>query len=795
MLAGWWRRVTHPHLISFVFLSLLLIPIFSVTLHRPDPGAIAERSGEEWIVTEVTLSGVAARAGLEVGDRVVALDGEPPSVRRRTDPDLDLTVANAWTIDRQGARLTLTPDWDRGSGQGSGEPVALLVIALAFLGIGTLVQLLKREDGLPGEFYRLCLAVAVILGLSAEAGSDVVWARVINVGAFSLLPAIFLRFCLWFAEDAPPQGATATAVRGLTILGILAGLAYLLTGFAGLAWFYAIRAATMALLAVGVLGGLVALLRAYLYPRSVVTRQQIRIVVFGTGLALIPLVTLSVVPIALGHSEVVRPQLLAIGLALLPLSIAYAILRHRIMGIEIVIERTLVSGTMTLLLAGLYALFLYGPNLVGRSGTEPPPLLLLTFFALITLTFVPVRDAVNHLIDHFIYHDRYDYLRVLKGFGSQLASVQPIDETLSRVAAGLSGAMNLRGAAVLVYGPDDDLVERAVCGDRPSVPDVGRPADAAPALTPGAIRTPDSGCQAPLIAHGEALGLLCLGAKRSHADFSAQDLSLVEAIASQAAIAIANALLVERLQAKVAELELMRDSLLHVAEEERKRLAQDIHDGALHTVLDLVRRTEGLIDNLPVRWLDHAETADRFRSLVERGRDAAHELRSLCSELYPSELVHLGLFAAIESLAQRISRDENLVVHFTVHGYGMEHRLPEEMEDTLYRATREALDNACRHASASFATIDLYLDESRVSLVVRDLGRGFVVPSRFGTLLRRGHLGLVSIRERVERLGGEFVVESALGKGTTLRASLPLEIEAPDKHGLKNGIPLPTASR
>lgn len=757
-------------LVSVVVLAALLLPLATGALH-PDAGAEVRSTGGQWIVVEVDPDGLAALAGLRVGDTVVALDGQPPRAPRRTDPGLALGGARTWTVWRQGALLTVHPSSSDLPWASLAEPILLLAIAATTWGVGLFVRLSRPENDLARGFFWLSLAMALALGLNTPAGDDVLWAKILEVLAFALLPALFLGFFLRFALAAPPTGHLARVVSVLFLGGLAAGVLYLAAGLADSAWYDAIRLVLLALLAVGFLGALVALLHGYRRPASRDARRQIRVVLIGTGLAVLPLTALCLIPETVGLAAIVRPQFAAFGLVSLPITFAYAILRYRLLGIDVIARRALVYGTMTLLLAGGYGLLIVGLDRVaGGPVASENPALSLIFFAAMTVTFIPVRDRVCWLVDHLIYRDRYDYVRTLQALGVQIASARPIEETLAAVVDSLRGAMNLRGAAVLLRGPDGELTIRAASGDLP---------EHAPSRCPdGAPDRPGDGLWIPLGALADERGFLYLGPKRSGAELADQDRELAATIAGQLAIAVANALLVERLRAKVSELELLRDRLLHVQDAERKRLAQELHDGPLHTVLDLVRQADIAADLAEAAG---APVERHLRDLVERGRDAAYELRTVCADLYPSELTHLGLVAALESLVQRINRDENLTVVLHAETFPDELRLPGALEDALYRTAREALDNVCRHAAANRAWIDLGIEAGQVTLEVRDDGHGFHVPSPPAALARHGHLGLVGMRERIEGLGGAFAVTSAPGAGTTVSARVSLPGGEPDR--------------
>jgi signal transduction histidine kinase len=365
----------------------------------------------------------------------------------------------------------------------------------------------------------------------------------------------------------------------------------------------------------------------------------------------------------------------------------------------------------------------------------------------------------------------------LRELATQLSSVAPIDEVLPRITRSIAQAMNLQGAAVLLQRTDGTLAVRAASGACAEAACADELVARGVALREGgsfSVNAAEAGHWLPLVAHGEDAGLLYLGGKRTRAPLGVDDLNVAKTIASNAAITVANALLVERLQTKVAELELVRDLLLHVAEAERKRLAQDLHDGALHTLLALVRQADGVIERL--QSSDDAEdglVSSQIRSIAERGREAAYELRATCTELYPSELEHLGLVAALEGLAEAKNVTEDLEIVFTWRLFPVDCRLAEAVEDTIYRAAREALDNVSRHAGARRAAIELTLEPAAVVLSIEDDGQGFGAPISTVALLRSGHFGLASMRERAERLGGSLDISSTRGFGARLRVRIP----------------------
>ncbi len=198
--------------------------------------------------------------------------------------------------------------------------------------------------------------------------------------------------------------------------------------------------------------------------------------------------------------------------------------------------------------------------------------------------------------------------------------------------------------------------------------------------------------------------------------------------------------------------------LVRGREEERERLARELHDQAIQSLV-------GLKFHL-------AEQATPVASLQAEIDEVIGALRELCTDLRPPALDRLGLVAALRSYAGDVSARTGLPVELRVTGE--ERRLSPEVELALFRVAQEALTNAWKHAQTPTVQVDLRFDEQGVELTVTDRGRGFVVPERLGTLAEAGHFGLVSMHERMALVGGALRLFSMPGQGTTVTAWSPV---------------------
>jgi signal transduction histidine kinase len=255
----------------------------------------------------------------------------------------------------------------------------------------------------------------------------------------------------------------------------------------------------------------------------------------------------------------------------------------------------------------------------------------------------------------------------------------------------------------------------------------------------------------PIVAKGDIIGAFYLTEKEDASSFNQGDEQIIAVLAAHAAIAIENARLFEASR----ELSVV---------EERNRLARELHDAMTQNLFSLALTAEaaaGLVHTDPARA--EAEI-NHVRSLA---RDTQGELRSLIFELRPPQLEADGLVATIGKDLEVLGRSHGLKADLRVDGTP---ELDSEVEVELYRIVQEALGNAVRHAQAETIEVEIDARDGHIRVTVRDDGVGFDPGAR---AIRERRLGLTSMRERAERLGGIFSVETARKAGTVVRVEVP----------------------
>ncbi len=213
------------------------------------------------------------------------------------------------------------------------------------------------------------------------------------------------------------------------------------------------------------------------------------------------------------------------------------------------------------------------------------------------------------------------------------------------------------------------------------------------------------------------------------------------------------------------ELRAVTGRLIHAQEEERRRIARELHDD-LNQGLALLAIELDLLAQKPPE--SDALLGDRLHELSGRVKQLSSVVHELSHSLHPSKLEQLGLVASIRSLCKELARDHEMEIQFV--DQQLPPSIPADAALCLYRITQEALQNVLKHGGAQHARVDLLGSEDTVVLRITDQGAGFDA----GSVDEKGGLGLISMRERLHILGGTIVINSRPGEGTRIEVHLPL---------------------
>lgn len=415
-----------------------------------------------------------------------------------------------------------------------------------------------------------------------------------------------------------------------------------------------------------------------------------------------------------------------VGLTAVPVAIGWAILRHGLFDIEVLVNRALVYGSLTVVVAGLYVAVVAGLGRALRQSAELGASVIAT--AAVAVAFGPLRFRLQTGVDRLMYGDRPDPYAALSGLGRRLEDAAAPDQALPMAAETVGRSLKL-GAIEIKALADGALEPAAVWGD--------------PGPASGGVRF-------DLIHGREFVGQLVVW-PRAGETLSVKDRTLLADVCSPIAVA-AHAAAVGH------ELKKSRQSLVSTREEDRRRLRADLHDG-LGPELAGVMLGLGAVRN--AMRLDPDAADEQLAQLQQQVRGTVTQVRTLVDGLAPA-VDQLGLAGAIRQGAARLTA--GTAVHVDIDGDLP--ALPAAVEVAAYRITMEALTNIARHAGATRCCVQVRIEDG-LHVEVVDNGRGLpstVVPG----------VGLSSMRQRAAELGGTCEITSAAAGGTQLVARLPL---------------------
>lgn len=287
---------------------------------------------------------------------------------------------------------------------------------------------------------------------------------------------------------------------------------------------------------------------------------------------------------------------------------------------------------------------------------------------------------------------------------------------------------------------------------------------------------------ASLLHQGKLIGVLSLA---SHIDPyipTADELAFIQALANHATIAITNASLFQQISESQKRLQSLSQRLVEVQENERYRLARELHDeiGQVLTSLSLV--LEMIKNSCHNGNPDPGEIFSKLENAQEMANTLLKQVRELALDLRPGMLDDLGLLPALLAYFDRYKEQTRIQVSFK-HS-GIDRRFPGEIETTTFRIIQEALTNVARHAQVDQAQVRLWTETNTLHTQVQDDGIGFD-PDQ--VLTSNASIGILGMQERVGLCGGRLEIESQPGLGTCVTTEIPVHLENGEfSHGSEN---------
>ena len=421
-------------------------------------------------------------------------------------------------------------------------------------------------------------------------------------------------------------------------------------------------------------------------------------------------------------------------------AIAIAILKYRLYGIDFVISKAVLYGSLAVFITAVYAALVVGVGAL--AGNTRSPLLAALAAAVVAVAFQPVRRRAERLANRVVYGRRATPYQVLSDFAHRIGGTYASEDVLPQMANIVAAGTGAEQVVVWLRVGDELHPEAASDGN----PREG------PLTVDGQVlpQMAQADLGVPVVHQGELLGAISIKMPKDE-PLRPAGRQLVTDVASQAGLALANAGLIEDLRAS-------RQRLVTAQDEARRRLERNIHDGAQQDLVALAIKAQladASVDE------DPAQAKHILAELKADAAGALENLRDLARGIYPPLLADLGLAAALNAQASK----SPLPVTVTADTIG---RFPQDTEAAVYFCCLEALQNTAKYAHATQARICLRAAYGTLSFTVSDDGAGYDPRhTPMGS-------GLRNMADRLAALGGRLQVQSVPGHGTTVTGHLPI---------------------
>lgn len=781
-------------MVSVLAVSTLMMLIsmlfFAFGVGKPYLGIDLTLTTRGWVVESVDTNGLASQMGIKAGDEPVEINGQPADTFLEQYKTLGTVLGPVFqelaVVDTNGQQKVVNLSTGSASLQSLMQQCALLFISV-ILWLVSFYVFLQRPKNVAAML--LCLFGAVFgLSLSGSiAGTIGVPAAVqLQIIATVIAPWLLLHFFLVL----PEENARLRRSPFIYVIYLPAVVTLIFLPLVGwreglpVPWFRTLRLLEAA---VGLLGTVVVAVFNYYRSRLVKTKQQMRIILLSSMAALVPLLLLNIIPFAIFRESHIPPGVSILFIGFIPLGMGYAVVAQRLMDIDVVIRRGIVYALITLVMSGVLSTVLFAAVAFPEAfGNSEKILLALAAGLLAAFLFGPIKNRTEIVVDRLFYKDRYDYRQIIDALSNSLKLLKDPTE-ISRVIVGTSvRTLNLTGGCLFIkvsgyfeVGAGEGNLGTGDMLDRLSdlVWERNRQLEFPNAAT---AQNPKLSFVIPLVSGEKELGLLYLSHKTSRQEFSANDLYLLQGIASVGAMALHSAMLIRDVS--------IRDTFVSIASHElrtpltavigysdlllRRDPPEPTKKQWLQTVLDAGLKMAEMADDL----LD----VSRIRS----GKIALKIEKTILPPLLSEQAIAAGSLTDKHNIIMDIAPD--LLEVF--------------VDRTKFnQILANLLNNAVKYSpKGGRITISARneLEENRVVVSVADEGIGicpedkeflfktFHRIQREETITIRGiGLGLYIVKEWTEAMNGKVWLESELNKGSTFYISVPIKLPEKKEHG------------
>jgi len=770
---------------SLLLLVIIVLSSFVIAhIQSPVDGANAHMIGEECTVMLAWDESPSQKAGLLPGDKIKMIGDQQVTCRGHKEllEKYRSGDKESYLIDRNGEFLSLDVTLESRWSQNRVYFIAFYILIL-IVSISSLWIIYKRPYDLTARLFFIYLQLFALAQNFSFINVDnhfVVFGAFIFNFSFNLFGVVLLHFHLNFPTPVSYYRKVRGALRAMYLTGILLGVTINIlflrkTYFdaeSTLALFDIFNRVSISWMALTLALALAAAIYQFSVAKNAHDRKQLRLVLIGSAFGLITPIIYGIYPAFIWRIENERQVLNVLeltngaGTYIMTTFLVFAIFRYRIWNIEIFVRRAILYTIATIIVLVCYFLLLHVVNIFLIEETK---LLHFIILAISSITFLLLRDMIQKLIDRLFYREAYNSTHIVEAFEKQHAGIYNFDKLSSGVVNSLNKIFHARTLLFALKEHDhtfrlvkvqgfkqEDLPEEFTINEEVDSKIGGSKIFSIEEIRnkPALFTSCKGELVVPLLNDGQTFGFFILGNKLSEKSYTLQDIALLSLLSKRVVTLFQSAQLYER--------DLNRQLML---EQERNRIAKDIHDdvGASLTRITIMSDLANNKDSDPTavrQWI---------QSIGETCREVTQDMTQIIWALSPKSNTFEGLLAYLRRYTLEYLEPANINCGFHFPKSVKDAQLRPEARRNVYLCIREALHNIVKHSKAKKVMITVENDHNWFTVIVKDDGYGF----DSGKLKWQGN-GLISMKNRMEVIGGEATIRAKTGEGTEVLLRIPL---------------------
>lgn len=730
---------------------------------------VVQTNSGEWMVTKLDPQGWAIENGVQIGDQLISVDGQSPRQYFATKFE-SVEQASELEVIRQGEKMTFHVDGQFVSTNTYEQIFASALLFIILFLFSFFLYIKKRDDSAANLLILFFMTLAICYLSSGASSRMVMLAQLLLILTITHVPIVFLHFLNSYFAKIHIKVMKPQILYGFYGVNILIFLLYALIAYTDLGYkikYSFVAQGSLLIFSLGFIMMVYILVKRYLQFRHTIYNPIFKYMIIGHIISFSPFIFLYALPNIFVKEEILPANIAAVSLLSLPIVYVYLIVSKQLMDIDFIIHRLRYYCAFAI----IPTTFIVGGIILVNYEIDNSLSQWLQIIGIVYLVVVLFLYFMGKFEYHPLFKTKRNYQVSLNRFSQQISKVATKTDLEKIVITEVLKMLPIELAVILEVSPETQTVK--VGKTNVDVPKIqfsdltgGRRT-----FEIGEIIELDDGLCILIGKQQKKQYYLLIGWKLNRMGYNPDELVWLRTLANYVGILYEN---LEMIAGLLSEFELRKDQqtpawisrlVFSLAENERRRLAADLHDSALQDQLLWYRRFEGLLDEEQIPEHIYKKMQDIKEGLL----DVIHQIRQTCNELRPPFLKEIGAIDAIHQLCMNAQMNANFKVEFVYHSLSME--LDDEYVLTIYRLTQELLRNTMKHAAATEVYLEISNDAEQLIYRYRDNGVGMDLQQLKSSF---SHMGLSGIRERVVSYNGKVEFHSSPGEGFEAFITLPL---------------------